>query len=386
MQIGLFFDLLASSTSTQHATSSQHHAKYSLDMMSASTNTANNAVPNDPDDDDQKTANQQIANNAINIIANPSRNSDDQLENVLLETPTTIMTTTPPPQHLESAPQSCAKNAIWQRFGDWLHCVCVVTFDLELGQAMELVYPAHARLSEAERTNVCYLAFPDSNSGCMGDTQFHVRLRVQPERPADGRLSATHRRYNERCEARVRADEGHLWGFVYFRQIRDVRRPRGYFQKVSDCVRFKCRCPLSNPRSIHLHAQSLVLLTRLPFVQLFHELCAVVAPLYFDEACADPVDPSPSAAATSIPAGHNDGIPATDSGLAVLEAACAQIGTWPALVAGRQLTLHLLGTIWQTEIPARSVTHGSGNKPAAGNNNLGSGGGGGAEAGDARDE
>ena len=26
----------------------------------------------------------------------------------------------------------------WDRFQNWLHCVCVVTFDLELGQAMEV--------------------------------------------------------------------------------------------------------------------------------------------------------------------------------------------------------------------------------------------------------
>lgn len=26
----------------------------------------------------------------------------------------------------------------WQRFSDWMHCICVVTFDLELGQAMEV--------------------------------------------------------------------------------------------------------------------------------------------------------------------------------------------------------------------------------------------------------
>lgn len=136
-----------------------------------------------------------------------------------------------PPAHRRDAAAAVAA-AKWRRFADWLHCVCVVTFDLELGQAMELVYPAHARLSEAERTNVCYLAFPDSNSGCMGDTQFHVRLRVQPERPAEARLGAAQRRYNGRCEARLRADAGHLWGFVFFRQIRDARRPRGYFQKV----------------------------------------------------------------------------------------------------------------------------------------------------------
>jgi len=26
----------------------------------------------------------------------------------------------------------------WDRFQNWMHCVCVVTFDLELGQAMEV--------------------------------------------------------------------------------------------------------------------------------------------------------------------------------------------------------------------------------------------------------
>lgn len=27
----------------------------------------------------------------------------------------------------------------WNRFAEWMHCVCVVTFDLELGQAMEVI-------------------------------------------------------------------------------------------------------------------------------------------------------------------------------------------------------------------------------------------------------
>ena len=26
----------------------------------------------------------------------------------------------------------------WENFSQWLHCVCVVTFDLELGQALEV--------------------------------------------------------------------------------------------------------------------------------------------------------------------------------------------------------------------------------------------------------
>uniref|UniRef100_A0A4W5NKH7 UDENN domain-containing protein n=1 Tax=Hucho hucho TaxID=62062 RepID=A0A4W5NKH7_9TELE len=65
----------------------------------------------------------------------------------------------------------------WVRFSSWLECVCVVTFDLELGQAIELVYPHHVKLTEKEKTSVCYLSFPDSYSGCLGDTQFSFRLR-----------------------------------------------------------------------------------------------------------------------------------------------------------------------------------------------------------------
>lgn len=38
----------------------------------------------------------------------------------------------------------------WARFSAWLECVCVVTFDLELGQALELVYPSDFRLTDKE--------------------------------------------------------------------------------------------------------------------------------------------------------------------------------------------------------------------------------------------
>lgn len=27
----------------------------------------------------------------------------------------------------------------WDQFSNWIHCCCVVTFDLELGQAMEVI-------------------------------------------------------------------------------------------------------------------------------------------------------------------------------------------------------------------------------------------------------
>ena len=27
----------------------------------------------------------------------------------------------------------------WERFSHWIHCICIVTFDLELGQALEVI-------------------------------------------------------------------------------------------------------------------------------------------------------------------------------------------------------------------------------------------------------
>ena len=43
----------------------------------------------------------------------------------------------------------------WDRFAAWVHGICVVTFDLELGQAIERVYPEHIALSDIDKTNIC---------------------------------------------------------------------------------------------------------------------------------------------------------------------------------------------------------------------------------------
>lgn len=65
----------------------------------------------------------------------------------------------------------------WDRFSYWVHSILVVTFDIEMGQSIEAMYPAgnHAKLSANDKSNICYLSFPDSNSGVLGDTQFHFR-------------------------------------------------------------------------------------------------------------------------------------------------------------------------------------------------------------------
>ena len=37
-----------------------------------------------------------------------------------------------------SGGEAAGTEVSWERFSQWVCCVCVVTFDLELGQAMEV--------------------------------------------------------------------------------------------------------------------------------------------------------------------------------------------------------------------------------------------------------
>ncbi|XP_020280261.1 protein DENND6A isoform X1 [Pseudomyrmex gracilis] len=182
----------------------------------------------------------------------------------------------------------------WERFSNWVHCICIVTFDLELGQAIEAIYPSHVKLSEQERSNVCYLAFPDSNSGCMGDTQYHVRIRQNSKMVQETNAL---KEYNRKSSSFLQTDKDYYWGYVYFRQVKDKSLPRGYFQK------------------------SVVIITKLPFVNLFGELCALIAPEFFE------------------------------AGMALMEAVIREIDHWPPPVPGQIVHLPLIGVLFQTYIP-----------------------------------
>lgn len=175
---------------------------------------------------------------------------------------------------------------------EWISCICIVDFDINVGQSLEHIYPPSATLNENERTNICYLAFPDSNSGCMGDTKFHIALRTNSP------LTAHQRTFNRECQQHLKADKGHYWGYVYFRQVKDSSIKRGYFQK------------------------SFVLLTRLPFHNFFYELLQRWAPAYFT------------------------------SGISALEQGFDQVAAWPRPITNSPLQLHILGSIYQIYIPA----------------------------------
>ncbi|XP_077278090.1 protein DENND6A isoform X2 [Temnothorax americanus] len=182
----------------------------------------------------------------------------------------------------------------WERFSNWVHCMCIVTFDLELGQAIEAIYPNHVALSEQERSNVCYLAFPDSNSGCMGDTQYHVRIRQNGKMMQETNAI---KEYDRKSPSFLQTDRDYYWGYVYFRQVKDKSLPRGYFQK------------------------SVVIITKLPLVNLFGELCALIAPEFFE------------------------------AGTALMEAVVREIDHWPPPVPGQIVHLPLIGVLFQTYIP-----------------------------------
>uniref|UniRef100_A0A1A8QAM4 DENN/MADD domain containing 6B n=1 Tax=Nothobranchius pienaari TaxID=704102 RepID=A0A1A8QAM4_9TELE len=186
-------------------------------------------------------------------------------------------------------------DTAWASFCSWLECVCVVTFDLELGQAIELIYPQDVKLTEKEKTSICYLSFPDSYSGCLGDTKFTFRLRQSV-----GRKSSREDVYNRDAPVTLQKETAHFFGYVYFRQVKDVSVKRGYFQK------------------------SLVLVSKLPYTHLFHSLLQIVAPEYFEK-----LEPC-------------------------LETVCNEMDQWPAPTPGQMLNLPVLGVILQVRIPSKT--------------------------------
>jgi hypothetical protein len=183
----------------------------------------------------------------------------------------------------------------WDRLQKWLYGIAVVTFDLELGQSIELLLPNHCKLTDKERLNLSYLSFPDANSTFLGDTQYHFRIRHESNLPT------YYQHYNSIVPPALQVDQNSLFGYVHFRQIRDKTVKRGYFQK------------------------SLVLLSKLPFISLFLSIVSQLGPNYFQY------------------------------GLTSLETCCHLMDRqWPEPEPGKTLLLPLLGNVLQVRIP----THG----------------------------
>jgi len=227
--------------------------------------------------------------------------------------PCDITTETPTPSELtnERPPRGKNMDPDWSGFKNWLHSVAVVTFDLELGQVIEKTFPnteefssGPDKLSEQDRTNICYLSFPDSNSGIMGDIQFHFRIRRTAGHSVTPQcVEKVYHNYNSRCLPPLQLDTNFLFGFAYFRQVKDSSIRRGYYQK------------------------SVILLTYLPLVSFFTHLSSIIAKKFFE------------------------------TGDLPLEIFCHDVERWPPPSPGQFLTLPLLGSVIELHIPSLSSRH-----------------------------
>lgn len=179
----------------------------------------------------------------------------------------------------------------------WIHSIYVVTFDIEFGQAVEAQYPKvkELNLTESETNNICYSSFPDSNSSILGATQFHFRLRLSN---LDDRLKQFYTYYNMQTTQTLSVDTKFIYGYVHFLQKKDSSLKRGYFQK------------------------SLVVLSMLPFVELFYHTVNVVGTDYFD-----------------------------NEGLLSLENVYNQLNRWPMIQSGHPLNLTIMGSTIAFYIP-----------------------------------
>lgn len=179
----------------------------------------------------------------------------------------------------------------------WIHSIYVVTFDIEFGQAIENQYPPHneSELTELERNNICYSSFPDSNSAIIGSTQFQFRMRLSN---LDDKLREFYSYYNTQTTQALCVDTNFIYGYVHFLQRKEPSFKRGYFQK------------------------SLVILSLLPYSELFKHIVTVIGTNYFD-----------------------------NEHLLNLENVYNQIKKWPWLQTGTLLNLTIMGSTMAFYIP-----------------------------------
>lgn len=144
----------------------------------------------------------------------------------------------------------------WARVSNWITAICVIRFDLNIGQTAEACFPAQA-LNKDDLTTVCNLAFPDSNSSSVGDCVYSFRFRK-----ANSDILGKNTKESPDGESNILKLLSNLhayhFGYVFFRQRPDSTISRGYFQK------------------------SIVIVSPFPFVELFERAIAVIGPMFFE--------------------------------------------------------------------------------------------------------
>jgi hypothetical protein len=225
-------------------------------------------------------------------------------------------------------------NVTWdvRAFRRWITCICEVNFDLELGQALELIYPP-TLLSEAEKKNISFSAFPDSNSSShLGDSVFTFRIRsasALAKLPVFATRASMHK-LDRTSSPSVSSlsdpmaflsplssgkeggedEEGCRFGYVFFRQEKDSQLKRGFFQK------------------------SLVLLSPHPFYGLFSAVIKSIGSKYFD------------IVNTCRRRGDSE-LVIQEMARSILDEACSQVASWPSPPTAWDFVKHV-GTSWQS--------------------------------------
>ncbi|EPZ33620.1 FAM116 domain-containing protein [Rozella allomycis CSF55] len=101
---------------------------------------------------------------------------------------------------------------------NWVISFVSVNFDLEIGPTIDCIYP-DTDLSKQEKDTISFSSFPDSNSFLIGDCTFIFRYR----KPKPN---------NKRCFIPAEFGEigDYIYGYVFFRQTRDLTIRRGFLQ------------------------------------------------------------------------------------------------------------------------------------------------------------
>eukprot|EP00667_Euglena_gracilis_P002877 EG_transcript_2885 len=171
----------------------------------------------------------------------------------------------------------------------WVVAVCVVKFDIDEGQVMEFCHPPDV-FDDAQARDISYLALPDSNAQ-KGDCLFTFRIRA---RRATGLVPAG----------------SPLYGYVYFRQERDVTVRRGCTQS------------------------SIVLFSKWPFVNLFKRVVRATAVAFYHllpkgSGPSSAPAPATGAAALLSPAARPAPTAPLPQDNSVLAGVLEEIAAWP---------------------------------------------------------
>eukprot|EP00818_Percolomonas_sp_WS_P003255 CAMPEP_0117445314 /NCGR_PEP_ID=MMETSP0759-20121206/5726_1 /TAXON_ID=63605 /ORGANISM="Percolomonas cosmopolitus, Strain WS" /LENGTH=806 /DNA_ID=CAMNT_0005237475 /DNA_START=29 /DNA_END=2449 /DNA_ORIENTATION=+ len=178
-----------------------------------------------------------------------------------------------------SKESSSYHSSMCQCVSQYIHSISVITFDLELGQKIQQSYPSRA---ESASQDLPYLSFPDSNTSLKEpELCYYFRLpkwwrdfegaasvkedEMQQRHNHDGNEENEHTTCKASSESMDVRSDTHLgcrqplYGHVYFLQKPSPLISRGFIMK------------------------SLVVITPLPFIQLFQNLVRILGEAYFRE-------------------------------------------------------------------------------------------------------